>query len=63
MAFIFKRADAVMPYAWADLNGPGGFTKNGLADMTVRAGGRLYASPNVAMKALYGSVLPLSYWA
>jgi len=38
-----------MPYAWADLNGPGGFTKNGLSDMTVRAGGRLYASNIVAL--------------
>ena len=38
-----------MPYAWADLDGPGGFTKNGASDLVVRTGGRLYASPNVAL--------------
>ena len=38
-----------MPYVWADLNGPRGFTTNGASDMAVRLGGRLYASPNVAL--------------
>ena len=38
-----------MPYAWADLNQPRGFTKDGTGDMTFRAGGRVYASDNVAL--------------
>ena len=38
-----------MPYAWADLNRPRGFTQEGTGDMTFRAGGRLYASNNVAV--------------
>lgn len=38
-----------MPYAWADLNQPRGFTTNGASDFQVRTGGRLYASPNVAV--------------
>ena len=38
-----------MPYVWADLNGPRGFTTNGTSDLLVRMGGRLYASPNVAL--------------
>jgi hypothetical protein len=38
-----------VPYVWADLNGPRGFTTNGASDTTVRTGGRLYASPNVAL--------------
>jgi len=38
-----------MPYVWADLNQPRGFTTNGASDLLVRAGGRLYASPNVAL--------------
>jgi len=38
-----------MPYAWADLNQPRGFTTNGTSDMTIRTGGRLYASPDVAL--------------
>ena len=38
-----------MPYAWADLNQPRGFTKDGTSDMTFRTGGRLYASDNVAV--------------
>lgn len=38
-----------MPYAWADLNQPGGFTKNGAGDMSIRTGGRIYASDNLAL--------------
>lgn len=38
-----------MPYVWADLNQPRGFTTNGTSDLLVRTGGRLYASPNVAL--------------
>jgi opacity protein-like surface antigen len=40
---------ATMPYVWADLNSPRGFTTNGASDMTVRTAHRLYASPNVAL--------------
>lgn len=40
---------ASLPYVWADLNQPRGFTSNGISDMTVRTGGRLYASENVAL--------------
>jgi hypothetical protein len=38
-----------MPYAWADLNQPRGFTTNGASDMSIRTGGRIYASDNVAL--------------
>ena len=38
-----------MPYVWADLNQPRGFTTNGTSDLLVRTGGRLYASPNLAL--------------
>jgi hypothetical protein len=38
-----------MPYVWADLNSPRGFTTNGTSDMTVRMGGRIYSSENVAL--------------
>jgi hypothetical protein len=38
-----------MPYVWADLNQPRGFTTNGASDLLVRTGGRLYASPDVAL--------------
>ena len=38
-----------MPYWWADPNQPRGSTLNGTSDMTVRTGGRLYASNNVAL--------------
>lgn len=38
-----------MPYAWADLNQPHGFTTDGTGDMTFRVGGRLYSSDNVAL--------------
>lgn len=38
-----------MPYVWADLNQPRGFTMDGTGDMTFRAGGRLYSSDNVAL--------------
>lgn len=38
-----------LPYVWADLNQPRGFMTNGTSDLLVRTGGRLYASPNVAL--------------
>ena len=38
-----------MPYVWADLNQPRGFTTHGTSDMVVRTGGRVYASGNVAL--------------
>jgi len=38
-----------MPYVFADLNQPRGFTTNGASDLLVRTGHRLYASPNVAL--------------
>jgi hypothetical protein len=38
-----------MPYVWADLNQPRGFTTNGASDLLVRTGGRLYASPELAL--------------
>lgn len=38
-----------MPYVFADLNQPRGFTTNGASDFLVRTGHRLYASPNVAL--------------
>ena len=38
-----------MPYVFADLNQPRGFTTNGVSDLTVRNGGRLYATPDVAL--------------
>ncbi|HJR77443.1 MAG TPA: hypothetical protein VJ805_10730 [Nitrospiraceae bacterium] len=44
--FLFQ---VTMPYIWADRNGPEGVTTNGVGDMTVRTGGRLYASQNVAL--------------
>jgi len=37
-----------MPYSWADLNQPGGFTTNGTSDMTIRTGGRIFANEDVA---------------
>lgn len=37
-----------VPYAWANLDQPGGFNKNGVSDLTFRTGGRVYASENVA---------------
>lgn len=40
---------ATLPYIWADLDRPGGFTTHGTGDLTVRMGGRLYASQNVAL--------------
>lgn len=40
---------ATLPYIWADLDRPGGFTTHGIGDLTVRMGGRLYASQNMAL--------------
>lgn len=38
-----------MPYIWADLDQPRGFTKDGTGDMTIRTGGRLYSNEYVAL--------------
>ncbi len=38
-----------LPYVWADLDRPRGFTTNGASDLTVRSGHRIYASPDVAL--------------
>jgi hypothetical protein len=38
-----------MPYVWADLDQTRGFTTNGASDLTVRNGGRIYASPEFAV--------------
>jgi len=38
-----------VPYAWANLDQPGGFHKDGVSDLTFRTGGRVYASENVAL--------------
>ena len=38
-----------MPYVWADLNQPRGFTMDGASDMSLRTGGRIYSSGNVAL--------------
>jgi len=38
-----------VPYVWADLDQPRGFTTNGTSDTVVRTGGRLYTSPNLAL--------------
>jgi hypothetical protein len=47
-----------MPYVFADLNQPRGFTTNGASDITIRNGGRLYASPDVAVFVGGDIVLP-----
>lgn len=38
-----------IPYTWADLNQPRGFTANGIGDMTMRTGGRIYSSEYMAL--------------
>lgn len=38
-----------MPYTWAALGQTGGFTPNGTSDMTIRVGGRVYASDKIAL--------------
>jgi hypothetical protein len=38
-----------LPYVWADLDQPRGFTTNGASDLTVRSGHRIYATPDVAL--------------
>lgn len=38
-----------MPYVWAALDQPRGFTTNGTGDMVVRTGGRLFANEYVAL--------------
>ena len=40
---------ATMPYVFADLNQPRGFTTNGATDFLLRMGGRVYASQDVAL--------------
>ncbi len=38
-----------MPYVFADLDQSRGFTTNGASDLLVRTGGRVYATPDVAL--------------
>ena len=38
-----------VPYTWAALGQTGGFTPNGTGDMTIRVGGRIYASDKIAL--------------
>lgn len=38
-----------MPYTWAALGQTAGYTPNGTSDMTVRVGGRVYASDQIAV--------------
>ena len=38
-----------MPYTWAALGQTAGYTPNGTSDMTVRFGGRIYASEKIAL--------------
>jgi len=38
-----------MPYVFADLNQSRGFTTNGASDLLIRNGGRVYATPDVAL--------------
>jgi hypothetical protein len=47
-----------LPYVWADLNGPRGATTNGTSDTLIRNGGRLYASPNVALYVGLDALFP-----
>jgi len=47
-----------LPYLWADLDQPRGFTANGTTDTVVRAGGRIYASPNMAVFVGADALLP-----
>jgi len=47
-----------LPYVWADSNQPRGSTANGTTDTLVRNGGRLYASPNVAVYVGLDALFP-----
>jgi hypothetical protein len=47
-----------LPYVWADSNQPRGSTANGTSDTLVRNGGRLYASPNVAVYVGLDALFP-----
>ena len=38
-----------IPYVWTDLNQPRGSTMNGTSDMTIRAGGWIFANEDVAL--------------
>jgi len=38
-----------VPYFWTDLNQPRGFTRNGMSDVNIRTGGRIYANEDVAL--------------
>ena len=49
---------ATLPYVWADLNQPRGFTTNGTSDLLIRTAGRLYASPNVALLVGVDTLFP-----
>jgi len=50
------RAD--VPYLWSDPNQPGATNQNGLSDLFVRAGARLYAVPGYAIFAAMDSIFP-----
>lgn len=49
---------ATLPYVWADLDRPGGFTTNGTGDLFVRAAGRIYTSPNLALLVGFDASFP-----
>lgn len=49
---------ATLPYVWADLDRPQGFTTNGTSDLFVRAGGRVYSSPNLALLVGFDASFP-----
>jgi len=47
-----------MPYVWSDPNQPRGSTMNGAGDMSIRAGGRIYANEDVALFIGTDSLFP-----
>jgi len=49
---------ATLPYVWADLDRPGGFTTNGTGDMAIRVGGRVYTSPKLALLVGFDALFP-----
>ncbi len=49
---------ATLPYVWADLDRPRGFTTNGTSDLFVRTAGRVYSSPNLALLVGFDASFP-----
>lgn len=47
-----------MPYVWANLDQPRGFTTNGTSDLFVRTAGRVYSSPNLALLVGFDAAFP-----